>query len=60
MSKSIMEHRFSDTYLAPYSASDEIIEIEIEDCGVVDYAKFEKRDIIAMAKQVNLTAEDLE
>lgn len=56
---SIMEHRFSDTYLIPDSADDESIILEIENCGVVDYAEFKKRDIIAMAKHFNLTAEDL-
>lgn len=58
MSKSIMEHRFSDAHLTPYSASDEFIEIQVENCGVVDYAEFTKRDIIAIAKHFNLTAEN--
>ena len=59
MSKSIMEHRFSDAYLIPDSADDESIVLEIENCGVVDYTTFKKRDVIAMAKHFSLTAEDL-
>lgn len=57
---SIMEHRFSDTYFRPWSANDEVIELELEDDGVFGYVQFNKQDAIAMAKHFNLTAEDLE
>jgi len=57
---SIENHKFQDSDITSASVENDMVDVYLRnDVATFEYLQFDRDDIIAMAKEIELTAEDL-